>query len=821
MTKRIKPIPKHIPRFLNEVSYRSPSIPPRIRIYSSNRGKSFSKVCIASKSNISHLLNDSSVLPSIRNEDRTHPEFEYELCVRNSIQFANKEYKKLANIIGRYKSANDRATNSVKGKSMILPSLKSEHISPIQAGVLDYNELKDIKKVLYDKNRSLLIKKSSNKFIDIIVKNNEIELKKIFSKERKHESSSSSLEGLCESEEEAPKKELMRKKWEESKNKNLFRFVIDTVNDSVSLKRIKKDSESIVRTERAYRHFISKSNNVLPAHLQKCKLPPKYRHNDSIMIFYKENEKIKETKERAEKKRLLNFKSTALELGSFCSKARDTDITKKTIIHNILQKKILTTSFDLDRINISVLPLKDLFTLYFKLKAAINPTLYNVDPPALQQLDPEVVNNSNFTLSEGALVRKYESYIKDPKIFRGFWVNRPVGFNKPICREGMGVATIEYNTYIFGGYGSEKLNDLWVLETTPQYKWTRIKLNGDKIPENRFGHCMIGYGKSIYIHGGGNDFNVSAQMRKSLNDTWKYSISDNCWTQMKRQKSKLILPRVNGASTVLEGIWLIHGGCAGSRQNIYQDIIGFDLTTEKFVEMSYTNSKRIVPGLIGHSMVSVLPAYILEGDNKGYWYNFHAWKFRPENSLTSSKIGAYILGGIDSEGDFSQDIWMIKCNSVKTLGTIKRREGKVKFKYIIDCEKVITSGIAPKPRMNQTAIYFENYIAVFGGKNDKKAFEGDTYCLNDLCLLNLQRNEWIPVLIYGFAPIARWSAAMFLTPSQKLIIFGGVTDTRYCSFNGYELETENLNVEMHLTKCKQILSIIEEEAQYRKVFSIK
>eukprot|EP00826_Nyctotherus_ovalis_P054065 TRINITY_DN7061_c0_g1_i11.p2 TRINITY_DN7061_c0_g1~~TRINITY_DN7061_c0_g1_i11.p2 ORF type:complete len:124 (+),score=18.51 TRINITY_DN7061_c0_g1_i11:215-586(+) len=123
--------------------------------------------------------------------------------------------------------------------------------------------------------------------------------------------------------------------------------------------------------------------------------------------------------------------------------------------------------------------------------------------------------------------------------------------------------------------------------------------------------------------------------------------------------------------------------------------------------------------------------------------------------------------------------------------------------------------------MHQSTVYIHPYIAVFGGRNDKTAFEGDTNCLNDLCLLNLVKNEWVPLLLYGFAPIARWSAGMAINSSQKLIIFGGVTDTRYCSFNGYELETEGLKVEVHLTKCKGTLSYVEREAQHRNVLSIK
>eukprot|EP00826_Nyctotherus_ovalis_P054066 TRINITY_DN7061_c0_g1_i13.p1 TRINITY_DN7061_c0_g1~~TRINITY_DN7061_c0_g1_i13.p1 ORF type:complete len:812 (-),score=175.15 TRINITY_DN7061_c0_g1_i13:57-2492(-) len=811
MINRIRTIPKHTPSFLCEISYRAPSVPRHLKTYSTTRGKSLPRVSFTSKrSKVAGLLNPST-LPS------AHLDYEYELYVHSSIQFADQEYRKLASIIEKHKL--DECVKSKVNESW-LPGIKSGNEPPEKPMLIDYGELKKIKRLLSD-SKTYSVEKSSNDPIDTIVKNNEMELKKIFAKERRRESNlSSSVESLCESTEEVPRKEVMRRRWEEAKNKNLFHFVIDTVNDSVSLKRVEKDPENSARTEKTYRHIISNRSNVLPAHLQKHKFLPKYRHNDSIMIFYKESERAKEPAFKNKRKRLVNFKSAALELESFCLKARDTDVTKKTIIHNLLQRKTHVTSFNLDAINISALPLQELLTLYFKLKAATEPALHSVSPPELEQLDPGVVNLT-FAPSEQALLAKYKSYVKDPRIFKGFWVNRPVGVVKPVCREGMGVASVADSIYVFGGYGNEKFNDLWMLQGVAQYKWTRIRPDGDQIPEGRFGHCMVSHGKNIYVHGGGSDFNTSAQMRRSLDDTWKYSVGDNLWTPIRKQKSRRLFPRVNAASAVLDSIWVIHGGCAGSRQSIYQDTIGFDLATEKFIQMAYTNAKRSVPGLVGHSMVAVLPLGTFGEENKGYWYNFHAWKIRPESPLSASKIGAYILGGIDSEGEFNEDVWIIRCNSVKTLETIKRKEGKVKFRYIIDCERVTPVGILPKPRMHQSTVYIHPYIAVFGGRNDKTAFEGDTNCLNDLCLLNLVKNEWVPLLLYGFAPIARWSAGMAINSSQKLIIFGGVTDTRYCSFNGYELETEGLKVEVHLTKCKGTLSYVEREAQHRNVLSIK
>ena len=210
---------------------------------------------------------------------------------------------------------------------------------------------------------------------------------------------------------------------------------------------------------------------------------------------------------------------------------------------------------------------------------------------------------------------------------------------------------------------------------------------------------MASYGTNLYIHGGGGEFNDSTKLRISLNDTWKYSTTDNMWTQVryKPEKVKKILTRVHAASGIMEHIWVIHGGCNGSRQHIYQDLSGFNFMTEKFVKIYYSNNKRAVPGLVGHSMVTIMPDYMTKRDeNKDYWTNFHKWRFTAEDVLSSSKVGAYIIGGVDVEGEFNEDVWFIKCNSQKAQSTMKKKGDKIKFNYTVDCEILRTTGIDRK-----------------------------------------------------------------------------------------------------------------------------
>ena len=465
MTHRLRSIPRHIPHSLDISSHTISNKRTKQRTFPNIRDRFIRRTCLSSlTSKHNSLAEESVVLPGIKKDT---PLYEYELYFNNSIQFATQEYKKLSNIITKYKTAeqnkNTLTPSNVGKKPIVFPNIRNQQVNSDNQVVLDYNEIQGIKKALYDINKSVVIENEQDQMIDKIVKNNENELRKIFSKERRSEALSPvpSLESIS-SNDSIPKKEQMRMKWKELQNKNVFRFVIDTASDSISMRRHEKINETD-RPERSFKRGGNNSNEaVLPARLQKRRFLPKHRHNESVIIHYDPETKLKNISGRTEKSKQSNAGNTVIDFESYFLEARDTDLSRKSLIKGLLQKEGGMTAFNLDNISVAGLPLQDLFTLYIRIKAAISPTLFNVNPPEFQQFDPAIVNLSIsiFSKSEKALIAKYKSYINNPNIFKGFWVNKSGGKIKPICREGMGFASINSDAYIFGGFGSNKLNDL-------------------------------------------------------------------------------------------------------------------------------------------------------------------------------------------------------------------------------------------------------------------------------------------------------------------------------------------------------------------------
>jgi len=106
----------------------------------------------------------------------------------------------------------------------------------------------------------------------------------------------------------------------------------------------------------------------------------------------------------------------------------------------------------------------------------------------------------------------------------------------------------------------------------------------------------------------------------------------------------------------------------------------------------------------------------------------------------------------------------------------------------VKIEKVTVDGEGPSNRMNMSSIFYNKFIAVFGGKNDSLPIEENKFKYNSFYLLNLNSLSWEILVIYGFTPSPRYGHCMNIF-NNKIIIWGGVTGNRFCSTCVYELET--------------------------------
>jgi N-acetylneuraminic acid mutarotase len=101
---------------------------------------------------------------------------------------------------------------------------------------------------------------------------------------------------------------------------------------------------------------------------------------------------------------------------------------------------------------------------------------------------------------------------------------------------------------------------------------------GSQTPGKRYGHCMTVHNKEIYIFGGASEYIPALKIRITLGDMWKYSIEENMWKEIEISALRAE-KRMFSASCCADDMWCIHGGYNGTIQNIYSDLITYDLST--------------------------------------------------------------------------------------------------------------------------------------------------------------------------------------------------------------------------------------------------
>ena len=113
-------------------------------------------------------------------------------------------------------------------------------------------------------------------------------------------------------------------------------------------------------------------------------------------------------------------------------------------------------------------------------------------------------------------------------------------------------------------------------------------------------------------------------------------------------------------------------------------------------------------------------------------------------------------------------------------------------------QELQTEGNGPSPRFLHSMIYVQRFILIFGGRIDVS--QTSTYtCFNDVYLLCTQRLLWMRVSVLGDVPPAR-SGHCAAVLGSGMYIFGGVSNTCYCSSDMYVLETNKKSVSSFLQK---------------------
>lgn len=126
-------------------------------------------------------------------------------------------------------------------------------------------------------------------------------------------------------------------------------------------------------------------------------------------------------------------------------------------------------------------------------------------------------------------------------------------------------------------------------------------------------------------------------------------------------------------------------------------------------------------------------------------------------------------------------------------------------KHVINIKtKKITkfSGKPPCPRIMHCATMFKDWnkhhhLVIYGGRNDTIFSKTQNVALNDICMFNLNRQEWTAIAMYGQMPCSRWSHCFSLNRGGSsgcidgFLVFGGVNLRNYCKPRMYQFQILN------------------------------
>ena len=133
-----------------------------------------------------------------------------------------------------------------------------------------------------------------------------------------------------------------------------------------------------------------------------------------------------------------------------------------------------------------------------------------------------------------------------------------------------------------GGDGPAYYNDIYVLDTPLNFRWSKPRISGDRVPSKRRAHTACLYKNGIYVFGGGDGV-------RALNDVWRLDVADTnkmSWKLISAPTSSSAddktKPKARGYHTanIVGSKLIIFGGSDGGK--CPRDVWVFDIETSTF-----------------------------------------------------------------------------------------------------------------------------------------------------------------------------------------------------------------------------------------------
>jgi N-acetylneuraminic acid mutarotase len=311
---------------------------------------------------------------------------------------------------------------------------------------------------------------------------------------------------------------------------------------------------------------------------------------------------------------------------------------------------------------------------------------------------------------------------------------------------------------------SESSYSLILTGTTTPDVWSELSTNTP--PEERCDTAIAyadDYGE-VFIFGGRVDISVPI----NENDTWKYDINKNEWTQL----SPIGVPPARRASSmdyIGNDVVLLFGGLGDGTVRL-NDLWEYNISNNEWVELTPTGSIPTARSNSGVTAIEDNKLMIFGGSIDGttysnelwiYDYNSNAWtKITPSSAskpLSRSGKGlvyagndkVMLFGGSGGYPTFYNDIWEYDINTN-------------------EWNEIIPTGNIPSARTYfGMSMVSENKFMVFGGVDDQLEYIGDTW------EYDITNNEWTEFSSI-WSPTDRGFSSMVYVGKNKLIMFGGM-----------------------------------------------
>jgi hypothetical protein len=329
--------------------------------------------------------------------------------------------------------------------------------------------------------------------------------------------------------------------------------------------------------------------------------------------------------------------------------------------------------------------------------------------------------------------------------------------------------------FLFGGINCERLNDMWMCETKNNiFVWKLLKPIGET-PVTRSGHTSVLYKNEIFIFGG---FIRDDSLSKNKEKILIYEIRTNEYVYEESLSKEVIKWRRNHIAESV-GIHMLVFGGIDDQSNYLNDSWLLDFSNLRWIRIDVKGIK--IPPLAFHCSSIVISQQILEDPSFTIFRNPDTTYNKKYTTKTKIKHeGIYIFGGINDEGKYQNELYVIK-NGRKPLERILLK----------------ISGTAPAPRALANMNFYENLniVILHGGRNDLLK---NGVIFNDFWLIDLENLVWYKLITNdGISKYVTECRAEHVSTiiENNLIIFGGSDEKHF-------MNSELCSIHIDLLYCK-------------------